>query len=156
MRIQSSTLTSRPRLVGYLASFGAAAGYGFGTFFALLVIRDQIPPMTGTVYSLLFGTLIMALLFLRPAWTDLKVAPGRAWVVVFMSGLASAWGVASLYLALARVPLVVASPISGANPLVAILMTHLFLQRLERVSLRTVVGAAMVVVGVTLVAVGRT
>lgn len=156
MRIRSATLTSRPRLVGYLASFGAAAGYGAGAFLALLVIREQIPPITGTVYSLLFGTIIMAVLFLRPAWIDLAIVPRRAWVVVSMSGLASALGVASLYFALARVPLVVASPISGANPLVAILMTHFFLQRLERVTLRTVLGAAMVVIGVTLVAMGRT
>ena len=34
-------------------------------------------------------------------------------------------------------------------------MTHLFLQRLERVTLRTVLGAGLVVVGVGLIAVGQ-
>ena len=71
-----------------------------------------------------------------------------------MSGLASAWGVASLYLSLEQVSVVVASPVAGANPLVAILMTHIFLQRLERVSIRTVIGAVLVVAGVALVTIG--
>ena len=145
----------RQIILGYLASFGSAAGYGFGVYFALLVIRDYAPPMTATVFALLFGLLIMIALFIRPAVADMRVAPRRAWVVVSMSGLASAWGVASIYLAFARVPVVNASPISGANPLVAILMTYIFLRRLERVSPRTVIGAALVVAGIGLVTIGR-
>lgn len=145
----------RQIILGYLASFGSAAGYGFGVYFALLVIRDYAPPMTATVFALLFGLLIMIALFIRPAVADMRVAPRRAWVVVSMSGLASAWGVASIYLAFARVPVVIASPISGANPLVAILMTYIFLRRLERVSPRTVIGAALVVAGIGLVTIGR-
>jgi drug/metabolite transporter (DMT)-like permease len=145
----------RQLLMGYLTSFGAAAGYGTGTYFALLVIRDHASPMTATAFTQFFGLLVMVALFARPALADLKVARRRAWVVVSMSGLASAWGVASLYLALGRVPVVVAAPITGINPLVAILMTYLFLKRLERVSRRTVIGALLVVAGVALVAVGR-
>jgi drug/metabolite transporter (DMT)-like permease len=151
----AESTNDRQRLLGYLASFGSAAGYGFGVYFALLVIRDYAPPMTATFFSLLFGLLVMMALFLRPAVADMKVAPRRAWVVVSMSGLASAWGVASIYLAFARVPVVVASPISGANPLIAILMTYIFLRRLERVSSRTIVGAALVVAGIGLVTMGR-
>ena len=85
---------------------------------------------------------------------DVKVASLRGWVVVSMSGLASAFGVTSFYLSLDRVSVVIASPVAGANPLVAILMTHIFLQRLERVSVRTVVGAILVVAGVALVTIG--
>ena len=85
----------RPTFQGYLASVGSAAGYGFGTYFAFLVIRDGVPPMTATFFSLVFGLLIMAVLFPRPALIDLKLAPLRGWVVVSMSGLASAFGVTS-------------------------------------------------------------
>ena len=46
-------------------------------------------------------------------------------------------------------------PVSGTFPLWAILMTHLFLQRLEQVTLRTVLGAVLVVAGVGLIAVGQ-
>ena len=144
----------RRTLQGYLASVGSAAGYGFGTYFAYLVIRDGVPPMTATFFSLLFGLLLMAVLFPRPALVDLKLASLRGWMVVSMSGLASAFGVTSFYLSLDRISVVIASPVAGANPLVAILMTHIFLQRLERVSRRTVIGAVLVVAGVALVTVG--
>ena len=144
----------RRTLQGYLASIGSAAGYGFGTYFAYLVIRDGVPPMTATFFSLVFGLLLMAVLFPRPALVDLKLASLRGWVVVSMSGLASAFGVTSFYLSLDRVSVVIASPVAGANPLVAILMTHIFLQRLERVSVKTVMGAMLVVAGVALVTIG--
>ena len=107
--------------------------------------------MTATFFSLVFGLLLMAVLFPRPALVDLKLASLRGWMVVSMSGLASAFGVTSFYLSLDRVSVVIASPVAGANPLVAILMTHIFLQRLERVSRRTVIGAVLVVAGVALV-----
>ena len=45
----------RRTIQGYLASVGSAAGYGFGTYFAYLVIRDGVPPMTATFFSLVFG-----------------------------------------------------------------------------------------------------
>ena len=139
---------------GYLASVGSAAGYGVGTYFAFLVIRDGVPPMTATFFSLVFGLLLMAVLFPRPALVDLKLASLRGWVVVSMSGLASVFGVSSFYLSLDRVSVVIASPVAGANPLVAIIMTHIFLRCLERVSRRTVIGAVLVVAGVALVTIG--
>ena len=129
-------------------------GTGLAPTSPFLVIRDGVPPMTATFFSLVFGLLLMVVLFPRPALIDLKLASLRGWVVVSMSGLASAFGVTSLYLSLDRVSVVIASPVAGANPLVAIIMTHIFLQRLERVSRRTVIGAVLVVAGVALVTIG--
>ena len=106
----------RRTIQGYLASVGSAAGYGFGTYFAYLVIRDGVPPMTATFFSLLFGLLLMAFLFPRPVPVDLKLASLRGWVVVSMSGLASALGVTSFYLSLDRVSVVIASPRGGSQP----------------------------------------
>ena len=60
-----------------------------------------------------------------------------------------------LFWALTEAPVVVVSPITGINPLVAILLAHVFLQRLEHVTKRTIVGGILVVAGVALVAIGR-
>lgn len=147
-------VADRQTILGYLAALASAAGYGAGTFLAMLVVRDHAPAMTATFLSLVFGLLVMSALSWRTALTDMRLVRGRAWVVISLSGLSSAIGVASLYLALERAPVVVVSPISGANPLAAILMTHIFLKRLERVSLRTVAGAILVVSGVALVTIG--
>jgi drug/metabolite transporter (DMT)-like permease len=49
---------------------------------------------------------------------------------------------------------VLVAPIVGTSPLFAIAMTHLFLQRLERVTWRTALGASLVAAGVALVTFG--
>ena len=66
----------------------------------------------------------------------------------------AAWGVSFWYLALNEAPVVLVVPLAGTHPLVSIVLTHLFLQRLEKVTLRTIMGALMVVAGVALIAIG--
>jgi uncharacterized membrane protein len=68
-----------------------------------------------------------------------------------LSGVASAWGVAFLFYAFREAPVVLVAPISSSYPLFAIVLTHLFLQRLEKVTPRTAAGAAMVVAGVAII-----
>ena len=50
--------------------------------------------------------------------------------------------------------MVLVAPVAGAHPLVAIVLTHIFLQRLERVTVRTVLGALLVLGGIVLIALG--
>ena len=54
-----------------------------------------------------------------------------------------------------RASVVLVSPLVSTYPLVSILLTHLFLKRLERVTMPTVVGGVLVAAGVALVAFGR-
>jgi uncharacterized membrane protein len=98
---------------------------------------------------------MVAVLFHRNGVAALAKAGQEAWLFMSLSGVASAWGVAFLFLAFKEAPVVLVAPLSGSYPLVAIVLTHLFLQRLEKVTLRTVVGAIMVVAGVALIAATR-
>ena len=145
----------RQMLLGYVASVAAALSYGAGTFVSRIVVTDYASPIVATALSLLFGLAIMSAVFYRDAITDLPVAPRRAWGSIALAGLASAWGVSFMFLALSRAPVVLVSPLVSTFPLVSILLTHLFLKRLERVTMRTVVGGVLVAAGVALVAVGR-
>jgi drug/metabolite transporter (DMT)-like permease len=54
------------------------------------------------------------------------------------------------------VPVVIASPIQNTYPLFALLFARIFLTRMERISLRLVLGAVFVVAGVALIAIGKT
>ena len=148
-------LTSGSPVFGYGLSLGAACGYGVGTYLALVAVRDYAPPLVASSYALLFGLIIMTGLFHRSAFGDVRLVPARGWVVVSLAGLAGAFGVVLLFWALTEAPVVVVSPITGINPLVAILLAHVFLQRLEHVTKRTIVGGILVVAGVALVAIGR-
>ena len=56
---------------------------------------------------------------------------------------------------LAMAPVILASPIVATYPLIAMILAQIFLQRLERVTLRMVLGAILVAVGISFVVLGR-
>ncbi len=150
------TETARRRvMLGYLAALGAALSYGSVTLVARKIVDDYSSPIVGTAFSMVFGTVIVAGLFHRHVIADAPGTPMRAWLFVALAGCAATWGVSFWFLALSRAPIVLVAPLAGVHPLVAIALTHFFLQRLEKVTWRTVVGALMLVGGVALIAVGR-
>ena len=145
----------RQTLIGYGAALIAAVGYGAGAIASKKAVTDVASPMTATAFALLFGTLIMAVFLPRSTYANLGSASKRSFVYMGLAGLSGIWGVSFFHLALQEAPVALVMPVSGTFPLWAILMTHLFLQRLERVTLRTVLGAGLVVVGVGMIAVGQ-
>ena len=146
--------TRRRLLLGYSAALGAAFSYGSGALVARKIVDDYSSPMVGTAFSMLLGTMIVGALFHRHFLADVRSAPRRAWVFVVLAGCASTWGVSFWFLAFTKAPVVLVAPLVGTSPLVSILLAHLFLQRLERVTWRVVLGALVVGVGVGLIAVG--
>ena len=151
----TTTTTERKKLyLGYLAALGAAVSYGSVALVGAKIVRDYAPPMVGSAFSLLFGTIIVAVLFHRHGAEDYKHIPKRGWLFISLAGFAATWGVSFWFLALNNAPIVLVTPVAATSPLIALLITHIFLQRLERVTLRTVFGALMVVGGVTLIAIG--
>lgn len=154
--MRGATALSRQMVVGYAAAVGAALSYGAGTFVSRKIVVDYTSPTMATAWSLIFGTVIVAALFHRHALSDLSLAPRRALVYMALAGATGAWGVSFLFLALDEAPVVLVAPLSGAHPMLSILLTYLFLQRFEMVTQRTVLGAALVVGGIALIAVGRT
>ncbi len=142
-------------LVGYAASLGAAAAYGSSSLIARKIVDDYSSPIVATAFSLLFGTVIMAALFHRSVGGDALRAPRKAWLYVALAGAASTWGVTFMFVALTQAPIVLVAPLTGTNPLVSLVLSHFFLQKLERITLRTVAGAALVVGGVALIAYGN-
>ena len=142
-------------LLGYLAATAAALGYGAGSVVGKKIVTDGVPPMVATAFSLVFGTLIVAALFHRHIISDAAQTPGRAWANMVLSGLASAWGVSFYFLGLNESPVVLVGPLSGTYPIVAIVLTYIFLRRIEQITWQTVAGATLVVGGVALIAIGH-
>ena len=152
-----ATETRRNQLMlGYASALGAAASYGTLTIIGRMLVTDHgASPVVATAVSMVFGLVILAAMFHRHAAEDSALAPRRAWLWVALAGVSGTWGVGFWYFALSKAPVVLVAPLAGTHPLVSILAAHLFLQRLERVTWRTVAGAAMVVAGVVLITVGR-
>jgi drug/metabolite transporter (DMT)-like permease len=152
-----STLSVESRRVrlGSFAALASAVSYGAGSVVSSKIVSDFASPMVVSAFSLAFGTVIMAALFNRQAYDDMVRAPRAAWLYMALAGVTGAWGVAFFNLALTDAPVVLVAPVSGAYPLVSILLAYVFLKKLERVSMRTLLGAVLVVAGVALVALGR-
>ena len=151
---------SLPRLgagraaLGYAAALFSATGYGAGAVVGAHIVANHASPLTTSALSLLFGAVIVGVPFIGHVRSDIARAPLRAWVMVGLAGAAASLGVTFFFLAISEAPVVIAAPVVGAYPLVAIVLSYLFINRMERVTPTTVLGALLVVGGVTAVALG--
>lgn len=144
----------RPRLFGYLAAFGAAWAYGTITVLGRVAVTDLTVPLVTATYTMLVGFIVMGLFSSKSIPVMLRDAPRRALLSVAVGGLFMSSGVAFLYLALSKAPVIVVSPVFALNPVVALVLAHFFLQRLERITLPLVLGTLFAVGGVVTVIIG--
>ncbi len=140
--------------IGLLCAVAGAAAYGTGHVIARHVVTRAAPAPVTATYTLFFGMLFLLVISLPHLNRDLR-APRWALVMMTLAGVCSSFGIFLMYTALARAPVMLASPIVASYPLIAMTFTHIFLQRLERVTLRMVLGAILVVVGMTFVVLGQ-
>ncbi len=142
-------------VVGYIFAVASALSYGSGQALTRKGLSDLTTPLVGATISLLAGLVILSLMNIRSIGsTDLKISR-KAALFMALSGLCASSGIAINYFALTKAPLVIVSPVVSTNTLIAILLTHIFLRRLERITLRTMLGAILVVIGVVIMSISR-
>ncbi len=149
-------------VLGYLMALGAGASYGATNVMAKQTLEVLDSPLIITTLSMLVGMLVLApLVGASAAHSGVQREKGLGfsgslWAVrwVALAGIASGIAVISLYFAVQRADVVVISPIVSSSPLVTLLLSHLFLARLEQVTKRLVFGALLTVGGVLLVVLG--
>ncbi|SVD74861.1 uncharacterized protein METZ01_LOCUS427715 [marine metagenome] len=110
--------------------------------------------MVASAFSILFGLVATGSMFFRTVSKEARYLSGRSWVLIGLSGCASALGVSGWYLALNVTQVVVVAPIVAVYPLITILAASLFLRGIEKVTKKTVAGAIIVVIGVLFVGFG--
>ena len=148
-----SLADDRKPWTGYAFALGAAMCFGGSNVLAKNLIDQYAPPLAIACFSLLFGTTALLPFVGRGLGAGLRV-PRVQVGMILLSGAVAAGAVTSLYFSLSRAPVVVVSPIAATNPLITLVMAHLFLQHMERVTLRLILGALLVVMGVVLVILG--
>lgn len=145
----------RRSLLGYLTGLGAAASYGGSNLVAKGLSQEFGSPLVVAAFGTFFGMIVLWPVAGRGALAGLKTARvGLGFVA--LSGLASSLGVITLYFALLLSDVVIVAPIASISPLATLLMAHLFLDKLERVTRWLLVGTVLAVSGVALVIVGST
>ena len=150
----------RGALMGYLLAAVSAACYGSTMVVGKVVTDAGVSPVIISTLSLLCGFMLLAPVAARPAVQTIRRALARRGDFGFigfaaLSGLASATAVNCVYFALQRSEVVVVSPIASANPIITLLLTWLFLSRLENVNRWLFAGTALTVSGVGLVVIGN-
>ena len=142
------------RWFGIAAALISALGYGSGAIASKHVVTNHTGPVTATAFSLLFGGILVFALFYRDLMFDFKSSPTKAWIPVIFTGISASIGVTFLFLSMVKLPLVVSAPLVGAYPLVSIILAWIFIRKLDRITWKTICGAVLVVIGITLVSVG--
>ena len=143
--------------LGYLFAFGAAAAYGTSGVLIKSGLNAYGSPFTAIVISTATGLLVLSPLAVG-SWRS----QGKGWrperralLFILASGICAFTGFTSNTLALSQLPVTVVAPISSAYPLVTVILVLLFLRRHEVVSWRTILGAALIVAGIVLIALNR-
>jgi drug/metabolite transporter (DMT)-like permease len=146
----------RRSLVGYLLAVAAAVSYGGATVMAKELTHAYGSPLMVSGFGLLFGLVLLSPLAGRQAIHDLRASRPHPGFAVFagLSGLASAAAVITLYFAVQQGDVVVVVPVVSINPLITLLLAHLFIAQLERINRQLVIGTALTVLGVLVVVAG--
>ena len=155
MKSLQSRIGSGRLLLGYGAAMGAAMSYGASQTIGKHITTEYAPPLVGTAFALVFGFVYVSLMFHRHIPVDVKTNPRMGYLWFSLSGITSATGVALLYFALSKAPVVVISPVVAISPLVSLALAHIFLQRVEKITKRTILGTLLVVLGVVIIALSR-
>ena len=147
------TRTTRAVIMGYACGIGAGASYGASNFLAKIIVIDYGTPLVMATISMGLGLMIMMPFVASDIPRVLQ--NHRRFVSMFvLAGLAGGTGVIALFFALERGDVVVVSPIISTSPLITLILAHLFLQRLERLTIPVILGALLVVGGTALVVAG--
>ncbi|PZC45270.1 MAG: Permease of the drug/metabolite transporter (DMT) superfamily [Chloroflexi bacterium] len=144
-------LERHPILVGYGSAALAALAYGTIPPLGKYVTTNYANPLVASVYTFFFGTLVLAIFIANRVPADIRVSPPKPLLLVTLGGMLMSVGVIVLYYSLVKAPVVVVAPIFALNPLVTMLLVHIFLQRLERISPRLVLGTVLTVAGVAII-----
>ena len=148
--------TDRRYLLGCLSGLMAGAATGGSTVLAKQTVGMSDSPLTITALGMLAAMFIVipvvSIIALRsPA---IRAFDWKSMGFVCLSGLSTTVSIVAQLFAVQRADVLIVAPILATFPLWTLLLAHIFIARLERITLRLTIGAVVTVAGVAAVAVG--
>ena len=140
--------------LGYLLAIAAAAIFASRDVISRHVVAGIAPPLVTAGFALAIGGSVLLALIHRDVVSSLRRVPLRYIAICGLAGVCQGLAVTFLFQALSRAPVTVVSPINASSPLITLLLTHLFLRRLESINPLLVLGACLGVAGVVTVVLG--
>jgi len=143
-----------PLVLGGLASLFSIMAYGSSQVVARSLVSGDASPLAGSTITLFTGMLVLFVVSARNLKRDLR-APRRSILWIALAGVLASNGAMLSFVALSKAPVVVISPVVAVSPLMTLVLTAIFLRRVERLGKRVILGSLLVVGGVFLVIIGN-
>ena len=142
--------------VGFLFAVGSALAFGGVAVVGRHIVSSIASPFVTAACAMSFGFVMLSAMSARRIMPGFRRSPKKYLAVCVLAGLFQGAGALLLYSSLSEAPATVVTPIYSSSPLLILLLSHVFLQRLEAVNVGLVVGTALSVAGVALVVIGAT
>ncbi len=148
--------TDRRYLLGCLSGLIAGAATGASTVLAKQAVNVYDSPLAITTLGMIAATLIVVpavggIAVRNPAVRDFE---WKFMGLVALSGLSTTVSIVAQIFAVQRADVVIVAPILATFPLWTLLLSHLFIARLEQITLRLTIGTFVTVAGVVAVVIG--
>ena len=146
----------RRNLVGYSAGLMAGAATGASTVLAKQAVSVYDSPLAITTIGMLVATLIVvpAVGIIAARNPAVREFEWKFMGFVALSGLSTTVSIVTQIFAVQRADVVIVAPILATFPLWTLLLSHLFISRLEQITARLTIGTFVTVAGVVAVAIG--
>ena len=146
----------RRNLIGYSAGLMAGAATGASTVLAKQAVSVYDSPLAITTIGMLAATLIVvpAVGIIAARNPAVREFEWKFMGFVALSGLSTTVSIVTQIFAVQRADVVIVAPILATFPLWTLLLSHLFISRLEQITLRLTIGTFITVAGVIAVALG--
>ncbi len=148
--------TDRRYLVGCVLVVATGASAGGANVIAKTAIGVFDSPLLIAALGMVAGLIVLAPPVGAAAVLDRSVmtVDRRSLVFVSLAGLTSVVAFAAPVFAVQQTDVVVVAPLYSTFPLWTLLLSHIFIGRLEQVTLRLTIGAVLAVAGVIAVSLG--
>ena len=148
--------TDRRYLIGCLAGLTAGAATGGSTVLAKQAVSVYGSPLAVTALGMLAAMFIVipAVGFIAARNPAVRTFDWKSMGFVGLSGLSTTVSIIAQLFAVQRADVVIVAPILATFPLWTLLLSHIFISRLEQITLRLTIGAMVTVAGVIGVVLG--
>ena len=148
--------TDRRYLLGCLAGLTAGAATGASTVLAKQAVNVYDSPLVITVLGMLAAMFIVvpAVGFIAARTPAVRTFDWKSMGFVAISGLSTTVSIITQLFAVQRADVVIVAPILATFPLWTLLLSHIFISRLEQITLRLTIGTFITVAGVVAVVLG--
>ncbi len=148
--------TDRRYLIGCLAGLTAGAATGGSTVLAKQAVSVYGSPLAITALGMLAAMFIVipAVGFIAARNPAVRAFDWKSMGFVGLSGLSTTVSIIAQLFAVQRADVVIVAPILATFPLWTLLLSHIFISRLEQITLRLTIGTMVTVAGVIAVVLG--